>query len=246
MAFSRTILPARRLEGDALTRAMAGIGMRFATVPDVDANIEDTLLFASEAGMDRDDLRVLSVLVTWFGVHAPWVNADRLVRVTREHPSDRVRALWSALGRWQSRDRRFDRLEKVYDGSRVDLLRVGSAFQIQRRGEDPRFEGSALRVPAGVLRDRRADVADPQTLCREHLAYRYRVMMGPSYRADMWAALEREPDLSPAELARRAYGSFATAWQVRRDFTLVHGVERRQPARDEARSSRTRKRKAHG
>ena len=43
--------------------------------------------------MERDDLRVLAVLVTWFGVHAPWVNADRLTRLVSAHPSKRVRAL---------------------------------------------------------------------------------------------------------------------------------------------------------
>jgi len=48
-------------------------------------------------------------------------------------------------------------------------------------------------------------------------------MMGPTYRADMWAALEQDPNLTAAEIARRAYGSFATAWQVRRDFGLVRG-----------------------
>ena len=50
---------------------------------------------------------------------------------------------------------------------------------------------------------------------RRHRAYLRRVMLGPSYRADMWAELESDPSLPPAELARRAYGSFATAWQVR-------------------------------
>jgi hypothetical protein len=50
--------------------------MKFATPADLDANIENTLLFASIEGMEQSDLRVLAVLVTWFGVHAPWVNAD--------------------------------------------------------------------------------------------------------------------------------------------------------------------------
>jgi hypothetical protein len=37
----------------------------------------------------------------------------------------------------------------------------------------------------------------------------------------MWAVLESDPSLSPAELARRTYGSFATAWQVKQDFELL-------------------------
>ncbi|NOZ85716.1 MAG: hypothetical protein GXP49_05550 [Deltaproteobacteria bacterium] len=223
MAFSRAVLPAERPTPGQLSSAMAGIGMRFASRPDWGANIEDTLLFASEVGMESDDLRVLSVLATWLGVHAAWVNADRLVRIAREHESERVRAFWSAVGSWRSRDRRFARLEKVYNGHKLDLLSVGTEFQLSRRGEDPRFAGSAMRVPAGVLRDRQDDVLDPDTLSQRHLTYRFRVIIGPTYRADMWAALEQDPTLSPAELARRTYGSFATAWQVRRDYMVVHG-----------------------
>ena len=207
--------------GDSLTSAMIGIGMNFAGNADAQANIEDTLLFASVAAMEGDDLRTLAVLVTWFGVHEPWVNADRLIKLVDTRRSRRVRALWSALARWQGRDRRFVRLIGLYRGPAMDLLAVGTDFQIRRHGEDPRFEGSALRVPANVLRDRNADVLAPAELARRNPAFRYRVMMGPSYRADMWATLEAEPQLSAAELARRTYGSFATAWNVRKAFATL-------------------------
>jgi hypothetical protein len=59
---------------------MVGIGMNFASPAATEPNIEDTLLFASIEAMERDDLRVLAVLVTWFGVHHPWVNADQAHR----------------------------------------------------------------------------------------------------------------------------------------------------------------------
>jgi hypothetical protein len=45
-------------------------------------------------------------------------------------------------------------------------------------------------------------------LAKLHRAYHYLVMIGPSYRADMWTAVERSPELSTAELARKTYGSF--------------------------------------
>lgn len=105
----------------------------------------------------------------------------------------------------------------------MDLLSVGNEFQIKRRGEDPRFKDSPLRVPAGVLRDRKEDVLSPRTLSKSHSTYRQRIIMGPTYRADMWTLLESEPELSAAEVARRTYGSFASAWQVKRDFDLVGG-----------------------
>jgi 2-oxo-4-hydroxy-4-carboxy--5-ureidoimidazoline (OHCU) decarboxylase len=45
-----------------------------------------------------------------------------------------------------------------------------------------------------------------------------------TYRADMWAAMEDDPSISVAELARRTYGSFATASQVKRDWQLIHAA----------------------
>jgi hypothetical protein len=223
MGFSRVETPSVAPDHEALTAAMAGIGMNFAAAPAAAANIEDTLLFASMAGMEGGDLRVLAALVTWFGVHRAWVNADRLTKLVDGRGSLRVRAFWSALARWQAKDRRFARLEAMCGGPPVELLTTGTGFQIRRHGEDPRFAGSCLRVPASVLRDRAADVLCPEALARRHRAYRYRVMIGPSYRADLWAALEADPDLSPAELARRTYASFASAWQVRRDFLVLRG-----------------------
>jgi len=208
---------------------MVSIGMNFAAVPMGDTNIEDTLIAASIAGMEEDDLRVLSVLVTWLTVHHAWLNADRLYRAVREQTAPRVRAFWAAVGRWLQKDRRLVRLAQLHDGDRVDLLRTGTAFHIGRHGEDARFIGSPLLVPAGILRDRREDVMAPRDLAARHRGYRQRVQMGPTYRADMWAAMEGDPLLSPAELARRAYGSFATAWQVKRDFACLRDSSRLSP-----------------
>jgi hypothetical protein len=226
MAFSRALMPGPRPHASRLTADMAGIGMNFAAEPNIHANIEDTLIYASELGMIDEDLRVLSVLTTWLGAHHGRINADRLVRVIVEHPSERVRAYWAAMATWLAKDRRFARLATTYAGPPVELLGVGTQFQISRRGEDERFAGTMLRVPAGTLRDRIADVLSPDALARLHPGYRNRVRMGPSWRADVWTILEREPNLSVADVARRAYCSFATGWQVVQDFNLMRQVER--------------------
>jgi hypothetical protein len=94
---------------------MVGIGMLVGGEGSRDPNIEDTLLFASVDGMERHDLRVLAVLVTWFGVHAAHVNADRLTRLVARQASRRVRAIWSALARWRAADRRFARPDRRGD-----------------------------------------------------------------------------------------------------------------------------------
>jgi len=221
MAYRRLVAPATLLSGDELTPALVGIGVQLAAEPAADPNIEDTLMAASIEGMNCDDLRVLGLLVQWLGVHHPWVNADRLVRLVREQESRRVRAFWAACGRWLKKDRRLARLARLYRGERADVLPAGTAFQVRRHGEDPRFDGGPLRVPANVLRDRPADVLEPVELAKRHRAYRWRVLIGPSYRADMWAALEAQPDLTASELARRTYGSFSTAWQVKHDRQLL-------------------------
>ena len=81
MGFSRAVAPANPPEADALTEDMAGIGMNLGGRANHRANIENTLFFASEEGMDRADLRVLSVLVTWLGIHGAKVNVDRLAKL---------------------------------------------------------------------------------------------------------------------------------------------------------------------
>lgn len=224
MAFHRTIHPPPRPVPDALTGRMVGIGMNFASQPVRDANIEDTLLHASEVGLLEDDLRVLGVLVQWLEVHHAYVNVDRLVRVMAGHPATRVRTFWAAIARWLDKDRRFARLASSYDGPRIELLDVGTAFHVMRRGEDYRFAGSPLVVPAETLRARAADVLPPSELVRHHAGYRNRVLMGPSWRADVWSLLEARPDMTVAEVARRAYCAFSTAWQTKQDFDLLQAA----------------------
>ena len=69
-------------------------------------------------------------------------------------------------------------------------------------------------------------------LVRRHAGYRNWVLMGPTWRADVWTVLEATPDVSVAEAARRARCSFATAWQVVQDFRLLHGTVQRQQSPD--------------
>lgn len=224
MPYSRargvTALP----EGDALSCALAGIGIGIAAEPTLDPDLEPTLLAASVAGMVHDDLRVLALLVTWFDVHAPRVNADRLTRLVASQ-TPRVRAFWAAVAKWKQKDRRLARLARAYRGPVIDLLATGSDFQLRRRGEDPRFAGTKLRVPAGVLRDRPVDVMAPAALARHHRAYRWRLIVGPTFRADLWAALERDPAATAYALARATGSSYATAWATRGDFLLLGNVE---------------------
>jgi hypothetical protein len=130
MSFSRAIAPKTGPGHDELTAAMVGIGMRFAASGAVSPNIEDTLFFASKEGMDRDDLRSLALLVTWFGVHSAWVNADRLTRLVKTRGSARVQAFWSALAGWQFKDRRFARLMALATKERISVPSSASTFLV--------------------------------------------------------------------------------------------------------------------
>ncbi len=218
MPYSRTRRPPALPTGDELTRSLAGIGIALAAEPIRDADIETTLVAASIAGMEQDDLRGLALLVTWFDIHSARVNADRLTRLVGAQ-SPRVRAFWAALAHWKRRDRRFARLAR-HRGSRVDLLATGTDFQIARHGEDPRFAGTCLRIPAGILRDRPGDVLDSAAMARHHRAYHWRLIIGPTYRADLWAALERMPKATAYALAASTGASYATAWSTRADFLV--------------------------
>lgn len=224
MAFDREPGSAPAPTPAELTARMVGIGMNFAAAAEANAEIESTLVHASALGMEHGDLRVLAVLTTWLGVHHSYVNADRLVRLVSAHPSERVRGYWAAIATWLKKDRRLVRLAAAYRGATLDLLPTGTAFQLARRGQDERFAKTPLRVPKDTLRDRPEDVLPPELLVRRHAGYRNRVLMGPSFRADVWTVLERGADLSIADVARSACCSFATAWQATRDYRLLRAA----------------------
>ena len=90
MGFSRAVAPTSAPEADTLTEDMAGIGMNLGGRANHRANIENTLCFAPEEGMDRADLRVLSVLVTWLGIHGAKVKVDRLAKLVGAGGSRRI------------------------------------------------------------------------------------------------------------------------------------------------------------
>ena len=224
MAFKRALAPTAPLSGDLATAAYVAIGMGLEAAPSPSPpNIEDTLWVASREGMEGGDARVLGLLVDWIAIHGDFINADRMTRLVGLQTSVRIRAFWTAIAQWRAKDPRFARLRALHKGPPVDFLPVGTDFGIARRGEDPRLAGSALRVPRGALRERPEDIMTPGELAQKHRGYYCRVLMGPSYRADMWALLEACPDLTSAELARRAYGSHATACEVRRDWLVLAG-----------------------
>jgi hypothetical protein len=86
MPFHRVTACRELPAGDELTESMVGIGMLFAADAAPNPNIEDTLLAASSEGMEKDDLRVLAILVEWVDRHSRWINADRLT-LTSLRPS---------------------------------------------------------------------------------------------------------------------------------------------------------------
>ena len=211
-----------RPSGDVLTARMVGIGMNFAAIPDRDADLEVTLVHASQVGMDDGDLRVLSVLTTWLGVHHHYVNTGRLVVVAGVTISQRVRAYWAAVASRLAGEQRWAQLRRLHRGARLELLPAGTDFQVKRRGDDPGFIDSPLLVPAGSLRDRPGDVLAPEVLARRHAGYRNRVLLGATLRADAWTMLERSPELTVAEVSALAACSVTTARLVVRDFKVLH------------------------
>ncbi len=229
MSFKREINPVCFYQNAELNSALISIGIRIAGQKSLtDFNIEDVLISASIEGICQEDYRVLGLMVDWIEIHGKLINVDRLAKIVSILNDEKVRRFWKAISQWQSKDIRFKKIGKVSKirGS-ADLLDVGTDFLIRKNGEDERFKGSALRVPNLTLRHRLDDIHSPQTLSQINLFYRFRLMIGASYRADLWALLEKKPHLTPTELARLTYSSFATAWGVKRDFEIFRQLESR-------------------
>ena len=203
-----------------LSQLLAGIGFNITSKAKINPNIEDTIYLAAIEGMENDDLRILSLLALWFETHSSWINANRLFNLVSNCPHSRTQAFWAALAH-NSKDRRFEKMKKIYRGTKLPLLKTGNDFQLSRKGQDPRFSRGPLEVPAGILRKREADVLRPEALAKKHRGYFWRVLSGPTYRADMLGILDHNPSTPAAELARSAHGSYATAWRVLAEYMIT-------------------------
>jgi len=229
MAYKRQILPEAWATGDLLTAQLESIGIRVTGRIKIleEVNIEDTLVAASREGIMLPDYRILSLLVDWIQVHGERVNVDRLVRIVDAISEMRVRVFWAAIAQWMKADSRYKKLAQLYSGKKIDLLESGTDFLITKNGLDERFVKTFLRIPNKTLRHRLSDILGPEDLARKHLAFRYRVLIGPTYRADMMAYLEKHPKASASEVARATYGSFASAWQAKKDFEVMQSVRKK-------------------
>ena len=228
MSFSRST--PSLLQGSELNKALRSVGMRIGAekASARRADLEVTLASAAEASLPHD-YRLLSVLVTWLELHHGRLNVPRLLRTVRT-TSNRplVLAFWASVGTWLGRtDPRFRSLSRLYQGPVLDLDDPEvTALQLQRAGEDPRFRGTRLRVHAKLLRTRPADVDDPVQLAVRHPLYLRRVELGANYRADVWAALDQEPEATPAQIARQVGCAYETARAVAEDWKIAHRAAR--------------------
>jgi len=222
MSFNRKSIPDVFPEKDELTRQLVSIGFLFASDQSAkEPNIEDVLLAASMEGL-QGDFRTLCLLVDWVSIHLKQINIDRLTSVLRQLDDKRLRAFWSGIAYWQRKDPRMAKLRRIYRGPRIPLQSKNVIqFHLKRDGEDERFQGSSFLVPAKVLRHRITDIATPEWVAKNHLAYRYRIIIGSTYRADMWARLRVNPKASPSELAQLSYGTYQTARQACLDYKIV-------------------------
>lgn len=221
MSFKRVYSLKTYPRGEPLTGKLLGIGFKIAGKKESNPNIEDTLIAAAIEGM-MGDFRILSLLTDWLFLHSGIINTDRLYRALRELEDKSVRAYFSAIGHHLKKDPRFKKLASLYKGPRIFLDKNKSyEFLVTRNDEDERFKGSSLIIANGTLRMRPDDIASPEELVKLHKDYYYRTLIGPSFRADMVSCFLRDRNISAAELARRCYGSFATAWEVIKDINRL-------------------------
>lgn len=227
MSFSRTI--PTLLAGRELQEALRSVGLRIGPpiVAAEPADIEVTLLSAVVSALPHD-FRLLGVIVGWLELHHGRVNVPRLGRLLGStSTSVLVRGFWAAMGTWLGQtDARFRVLSRLYRGRRLDLDDPEvTALQLARVGPDRRFEGTVLRVHARLLRARPVDVDDAVQLASRHPGYLRRVQLGPSYRADVWAALDHDPNATVAEIARRVGCAYETARSVAADWNTARLAE---------------------
>jgi hypothetical protein len=223
MSFKRIISTDSYQSGLSLTRSLIAIGIKIGDQNiNENVNIEDTLIAGALEGV-AGDYRVLSLITNWIEIHFERINVDRFYRAIKASKNTKLKCYFSSLAYLFLSDSRFKKFKSLYKGDRMLLgLTDEYIFLVKKHGEDSRFEKSKLIVAKYTLRDRKDDIFSVEQLSNYHTTYYYRLLIGPSYRADMMAQLSLNSKLTATELAHRTYGSFATAWDVIQDFKYLN------------------------
>ena len=198
-----------------------------------DPNIEAVIISASIEAVNNKGNRIGGLLVDWITIHSLRINVDKLTKFVfslSDIEYKFVKIFWCANAqRLFIRDQRFKRLSELYKGRRVNFAdhfikkgqRKVTKMLIKIKGEDERFKRTCIRVPKGYFSERPHQIFPVFVIAKSHLPYRYRVMMGPSYRADLWALLDDDPSISAYALAKKAYCSYRAAYMVKKDYELL-------------------------
>lgn len=223
MGFKRIVNLEKYPSGVELTKMLTGLGIKLGGSDYTkNVNIEDTLIAGVVEGVSGD-YRVLSLITNWIEIHHEIVNADRLFRAVNVIKEKKVKAYFANLSCIIAKDSRFKKFKSLYKGERIFLgLTDDYNFLVKKNGEDERFLNSKLIVANHTLRNRKEDIFSIKEMAKFHRIYYYRLLIGPTYRADMIANLTLKSDLTASELAKSTYGSFATAWDVLKIFNLLN------------------------
>lgn len=198
-----------------------------------DPNIEASIVSASIETVNNKDNRIGGLLVDWITVHYIRINVDRLTKFVFSLSDSKykfVKIFWCANAqRLFVKDQRFKRLSELYQGRRINFadrfLKNGkqntTKILIEIKGEDERFKRTCIRVSKGYFSERPKQIFPVSIIVKNHLPYRYRVMMGPSYRADLWALLDSNPSISAYALGKKAHCSYRAAYIAKKDYELL-------------------------
>ena len=222
--------------GKSLDSDLKAIGFNInSKKKSINPNIESAVISASIEAVNNKDNRIGGLLVDWITIHYLRVNVDRLTKFVfslSDLDYKSVKIFWCANAqRLVVKDQRFKRLSELYKGKRVDFadrfLKKGqrkvTKTIIEIKGADERFKRTCIRVPKGYFSERPYQIFPVSVIAKNHLPYRYRVMMGASYRADLWALLDSNPGISAYALGKKAHCSYRSAYIAKKDYELLKG-----------------------
>jgi len=220
--------------GQELDNDLYALGFNLSSNhPSIDPPVEETLVAASIDAVVNDNSRIAGLLVDWISIHSERIHVERLYKILSGLADESfpfVKVFWAGNAkRLEASDWRFKKIVSLHSGKRLDYIdrlskpgvpRMTDSY-VKMNGEDDRFKGTCLRVPVNAFSHRPHQIAPAQEIAHVHMGFRYRIMMGVNYRADIWALLRRNPSLSGYRLSKIARCSAPAATKIRNDYLLV-------------------------
>jgi hypothetical protein len=166
----------------------------------------------------KNDSRLFMLLCSWVSIHGKHVVIEKLLNLQKKRDSVWLTAL--AIFALENKFHNWKSLVKKVDGEHsLSTIKIAKDA-IDYKGAEDAFIKRGFLIAKGSIRAREKDISSPQSLCKENLQYKNRLLIGSNWRADIITAIQKGYK-NPYRISKVTGCSYPSAFYTFKDYEII-------------------------